>query len=133
MDDFIPHTSWIRDIPDSAPLMALSIPGAHNSCCVDGAFGLAETGEGNKFDVAVHIEEALCGDSADLYITFSGAFHLTARDYAETINLRLNDYLAGSSQGRVRIVVMDHFEEPQELVSNMIKTNFATGATGGDG
>jgi hypothetical protein len=89
-------------------------------------------GEDDKFNfVVAHIEEALCGDPGDLYITFSSAVDLTARGYAEAINPRLSDYLAESSQGRVGIIVMDYFEEPRELVSNVIKTNFMTGATGG--
>lgn len=89
-------------------------------------------GEDDKFDfVVAHIEEAMSGDPEDLYITFSSAVDLTARGYAEAINPRLNDYLAGSSQGRVGIIVMDHFEEPRELVSNVIKKNFATGAASG--
>jgi len=84
-----------------------------------------------KFNlVATHIEDARRGDPKDLYITFSSAVALTASDYARTMNPRLSDYLAESSQGRIGIIVMDYFEEPQELVSNVIKTNFATGTPG---
>ncbi|MGH3590275.1 MAG: hypothetical protein ACRDRF_04495, partial [Pseudonocardiaceae bacterium] len=44
------------------------------------------------------------------------------------INPRLNDYLSESPPGRVGIIAMDYFEEPRELVSNVIKMN-ATAAT----
>jgi 1-phosphatidylinositol phosphodiesterase len=83
-------------------------------------------GEDDKFDfVVTHVEDARNGDPKDLYITFSSAVDLTAHGYAETINPRLNDYLARSPQGRVGIMVMDYFEEPRELVSNVIKKNSA--------
>ncbi|MGH3871943.1 MAG: phosphatidylinositol-specific phospholipase C [Pseudonocardiaceae bacterium] len=85
-------------------------------------------GEDDKLDfVVAHIEEAMRGDPKDLYVTFSSAVDLTARGYAEMINPRLNDYLAGCPQGRVGIIVMDHFEEPRELVSNVIKMNASVG------
>jgi 1-phosphatidylinositol phosphodiesterase len=70
-----------------------------------------------------HIEEAKRGDPKDLYITFSSAVDLRASGYAKTINPRLNDYLAKSPNGRVGITAMDYFEEPRELVSNVIKMN----------
>jgi hypothetical protein len=73
--------------------------------------------------VVTHIEKARSGNLQDLYITFSSAVTLQASGYAETINPRLNDYLAESSEGRVGIVVMDYFEAPRELVSNVIKMN----------
>jgi 1-phosphatidylinositol phosphodiesterase len=85
-----------------------------------------DPGEDDKFDfVVTHVEDARKGDPKDLYITFSSAVDLTAHGYAETINPRLNDYLARSTQGRVGIIVMDYFEEPRELVSNVIKKNSA--------
>jgi hypothetical protein len=37
------------------------------------------------------------------------------------INSRLNGYLVESSKGRVEIIAMDYFEEPVELVSNVIE------------
>lgn len=43
MGEFISHASWMNDIPDDAPVTTLSIPGTHNSCCVDGLLGLAKT------------------------------------------------------------------------------------------
>lgn len=43
MNEYVPHASWMRDIPDDATVMNLSIPGTHNSCCVDGPLGLAKT------------------------------------------------------------------------------------------
>ncbi|MGH3671364.1 MAG: phosphatidylinositol-specific phospholipase C [Pseudonocardiaceae bacterium] len=87
-----------------------------------------DPGEDNKYDFMVtHIDEARRRDPKDLYITFSSAVNMKARGYAKTINSRLSDYLAGSSQGRVGIIAMDYFEEPGELVSNVIKTNFAAG------
>jgi phosphatidylinositol-specific phospholipase C-like protein len=43
MDELIPHTSWMRGIPDDAPLATLNIPGTHNSCSVDGPLGFAKT------------------------------------------------------------------------------------------
>jgi 1-phosphatidylinositol phosphodiesterase len=73
--------------------------------------------------VAAHLEEAKKGDPRDLYITFSSAVGLKAHGYAKTINPRLNNYLAESSNGRVGIIAMDYFEEPPELVSNVIKMN----------
>jgi 1-phosphatidylinositol phosphodiesterase len=81
-------------------------------------------GEDDKFDfVVAHLEDARRGDPGDLYITFSSAVALTAQGYAEAINPRLNAYLAGLPQGRVGIVVMDYFDQPRELVTNVIKTN----------
>ncbi len=77
-----------------------------------------------KYELVVaHLEEAKKGDPKDLYITFSSAVGLKAHGYAEIINPRLSDYLAESSKGRVGIIVMDYFEEPSELVSNVIKMN----------
>jgi hypothetical protein len=58
-----------------------------------------------------------------LYVTFSSAVGLTARGYVKKINPRLNNYLAGSSPGRVGIIVMDYFEEPRELAPHVIKAN----------
>jgi hypothetical protein len=63
------------------------------------------------------------GDLKDLYITFSSTVGLKAHGYADDINPRLSDYLVESSKGRVGIVAMDYFEEPPELVSNVIKMN----------
>ena len=89
-------------------------------------------GEDDKFDFVVsHLEEARRGNPKDLYITFSSAVDLTAHGYAKTINPRLNDYLKRSPPGRVGIIVMDFFEQPPELVSNVIKLNFTPEATGG--
>ncbi len=86
----------------------------------------------DKYELVVkHVEKAKRGDPEDLYITFSSAVTLQASGYSETINPRLNDYLAGSPPGRVGIIVMDYFEEPRELVSNVIKMNLTTGATNG--
>jgi hypothetical protein len=77
-----------------------------------------------KYELVVaHLGEAKKGDLKDLYITFSSAVGLKARGYAEVINPRLNDYLVESSKGRVGIIAMDYFEEPPELVSNVIKMN----------
>lgn len=86
--------------------------------------GLADE---DKYELVVtHIEEANHGDPEDLYITFSSAVDLKADGYAETINPRLSDYLAEISGGRVGIIVMDYFEKPSELVSNVIKMNQQT-------
>jgi hypothetical protein len=92
-------------------------------------------GEDDKYNfIITHIEEARRRDPRDLYITFSSAVNGKFRGYSKTINPRLNDYLAGSSQGRVGIIAMDYFEEPQELVPNVIKMNCAaTGATASHG
>jgi hypothetical protein len=49
------------------------------------------------------------------------------------MNPRLNDYLAESPPERIGIIVMDYFEEPRELVSNVIKANVTTGVTGTPG
>ena len=85
-------------------------------------------GDDDKFDfVVAHLEEAMRGAPGDLYITFSSAVHLTARGYAETINPRLNAYLAGSPRGRMGVIVMDYFDQPRELVANVIKVNTTTG------
>jgi hypothetical protein len=87
-------------------------------------------GEDDKFDYVVgHIEKARNGDLNDLYITFSSAVGLTARGYSDKINPRLSDYLAKSPPGRIGIIAMDYFEEPRELVTNVIKANVTTGVT----
>ncbi|HZS22508.1 MAG TPA: phosphatidylinositol-specific phospholipase C [Pseudonocardiaceae bacterium] len=81
-------------------------------------------GKDNKFNYVVdHIEKARCGDPNELYITFSSAVGLTARGYSNKLNLRLNNYLAKSSPGRIGIIAMDYYQEPKELVSNVIKAN----------
>ena len=81
-------------------------------------------GEMDKYDfIMEHIEEARRRDPRDLYITFSSAVTLKAIRYAKVINPRLSDYLAESPPGRVGIIVMDYFEEPRELVSNVIRMN----------
>ena len=81
-------------------------------------------GEDDKFDfVTTHMEEARRGDPEDLYITFSSAVDLTAHSYSRAINPRLDDHLAASSRGRIGIIVMDYFEEPQELTSRVIHMN----------
>ncbi|MCA1822006.1 MAG: phosphatidylinositol-specific phospholipase C [Pseudonocardia sp.] len=84
-------------------------------------------GEDDKFNfVVAHIEKARHGDPGELYITFASAVGMTARGYSKKINPRLNDYLAESPPGRIGIIVMDYFEEPRELVSNVIKANVTT-------
>lgn len=81
-------------------------------------------GKEDKFDfVVAHLEQARWGDPHDLFITFSSAVGLAAGGYAKTINPRLNNYLAESSPGRVGIIAMDYFEDPPELVSNVIRMN----------
>jgi 1-phosphatidylinositol phosphodiesterase len=93
-----------------------------------------DPGESKKYKFAIsHIEEARRRAPRDLYITFSSAVNLKARGYAKFINPRLSDYLAESPQGRVGIIVMDYFEEPRELVSNVIRTNFTAEAAAGQG
>lgn len=80
-------------------------------------------GDEDKYELIIaHLEEVKRGELRDLYITFSSAIVLSARGYAKTINPRLNDYLAESPRGRVGIIV-DYFEEPRGLVSNVIKMN----------
>ncbi|MGH3831970.1 MAG: hypothetical protein ACRDRS_16235 [Pseudonocardiaceae bacterium] len=77
-----------------------------------------------KYELVIaHLEEAKKGDPQDLYITFASAVALKARGYAEEINPRLSDYLAESPQGRVGIIALDYFEQPRELVSNVIAMN----------
>ncbi|MDQ3764777.1 MAG: phosphatidylinositol-specific phospholipase C [Actinomycetota bacterium] len=84
-------------------------------------------GVDNKFDYVVdHIEKARSGDPGELYITFASAVGPTARGYSKKINPRLNNYLAESSPGRIGIIAMDYFEQPRELVSNVIKANVTT-------
>lgn len=81
-------------------------------------------GEENKYDcIVAHIEEARKGDPSDLYITFASAVGMRAARYSKIINKYLNVYLAGLPRGRVGIVVMDYFELPRQLVSNVIKIN----------
>lgn len=81
-------------------------------------------GEENKYDcIVAHIEEARKGKPEDLYITFASAVGMKAARYSKIINRYLNVYLAGLSGGRVGIVVMDYFELPRQLVSNVIKIN----------
>jgi 1-phosphatidylinositol phosphodiesterase len=88
-----------------------------------------DPGEEAKYNfIITHLEEARRRDPRDFYITFSSAVNRAIRSYSKTINPRLNDYLAGSPQGRVGIIAVDYFEEPRELVSNVIKMNFATKA-----
>ncbi|MBV9030512.1 MAG: hypothetical protein JO364_09415 [Pseudonocardiales bacterium] len=81
--------------------------------------------------IVIHIEEAKKSDLKDLYITFSSAAEFTASDYAKAINPRLSDYLARPPRGRVGIIVMDYFENPPELVSNVIEMNQTSRLTGG--
>jgi 1-phosphatidylinositol phosphodiesterase len=84
-------------------------------------------GNDDKFDfVVTHIEKARHGDPNELYITFSSAVGPTARSYSKKINPRLNDHLAKSPPGRIGVIVMDYFEEPRELVSNVIRANITT-------
>ncbi|MCA1601339.1 MAG: phosphatidylinositol-specific phospholipase C [Acidobacteria bacterium] len=91
-------------------------------------------GDDDKFNfVVAHLEKARYGDPNELYITFSSAVGLTAQGYSKNINPRLNDYLAEFPPGRIGIIVMDYFEEPRELVSNVIKANVPTGVTGTPG
>jgi 1-phosphatidylinositol phosphodiesterase len=91
-------------------------------------------GDNDKFNfVVTHLEKARSGDPQELYITFSSAVGLTARGYSKKINPLLNDYLAESPPGRIGIIVMDYFEEPRELVSNVIKSNVTAGVTGASG
>ena len=81
-------------------------------------------GEENKYDcIVAHIEEARKGDPKDLYITFASAVGMKAARYSKIINKYLNVYLAGLPRGRVGIIVMDYFELPRQLVSNVIKIN----------
>lgn len=85
-----------------------------------------DPGDEDKYKYIIeHIEEARRRGPKELYITFSSAVTLKPHGYAKAINPRLNDYLASSPPGRVGIIVMDFFEEPSELVSNVIRMNFA--------
>lgn len=87
-------------------------------------------GEDDKFKFVVdHIENARRGNPDELFITFASAVGLTARGYSNKINPRLSDYLAEAPPGRLGIIVLDYFDEPPELVSNVIKANVATGMT----
>ena len=43
MDNLISHTSWMRDTSDHTRVTALSVPGTHDTCSVDGPFGLGKT------------------------------------------------------------------------------------------
>ena len=45
MGEFITNTSWMRYVADDASVMALSIPGTHDSCCVQGVLGVGKTQE----------------------------------------------------------------------------------------
>ena len=91
-----------------------------------------DPGEEDKYKfIVTHIEEARRRDPKDLYITFSSAVNLHARGYSKTINPCLNEYLAQLPRGRVGIIAMDYFEEPRELVSNVIRMNVMAGATAG--
>lgn len=81
-------------------------------------------GENNKYDcVAAHIDEARKGDSGELYITFASAVGMTASRYSKTINEYLNVYLSGFTKERIGIIVLDYFEQPRKLVSNVIRMN----------
>ena|SRR5918997_524997 len=42
-DEFISHSSWMTDIPDDVPVTTLSIPGTHDSACIDGPLDFAKT------------------------------------------------------------------------------------------
>ncbi|MGH3964445.1 MAG: phosphatidylinositol-specific phospholipase C [Pseudonocardiaceae bacterium] len=93
-----------------------------------------DPGENNKYNfIMTHIEEAGRRDPKDLYITFSSAVDLTtkANGYSRAINPRLSKYLAEAPRRRVGIIAMDYFDEPRELVLNVIKKNSTTGATDG--
>lgn len=83
--------------------------------------------------VVAHLEKARRGAPDELYITFSSAVGLTAHGYSKKINPRLNDYLAESPPGRIGIIATDYFEEPRELVYNVIKANVPTDSTSAPG
>jgi hypothetical protein len=81
-------------------------------------------GEDNKYDcIIAHMDDARRGDFADLYITFASAVGMTANRYSKTINEYLNVYLSGLTKERIGIIVLDYFEQPRKLVSNVIKMN----------
>jgi 1-phosphatidylinositol phosphodiesterase len=85
-------------------------------------------GEDSKYDcINSHIEEARRGDPGDFYITFASAVGVKAIRYSKIINKYLNIYLAGLPEGRVGIIVTDYFEQPGDLVSNVIKMNGRVG------
>jgi 1-phosphatidylinositol phosphodiesterase len=87
-----------------------------------------DPGEDDKYNFTLdHIKKAKNGDLRDLYITFSSAVGLRAVGYSKAINPRLSDYFEKSPRGRIGIVAMDYFEKPQELVPNVIKTNWRAG------
>jgi len=48
---------------------------------------------------------------------------MKAARYSKIINKYLNVYLAGLPRGRTGIIVLDYFELPRKLVSNVIKIN----------
>src|ERR687893_2176345 len=41
--EVISHNAWMADIPDEMLVTALSIPGTHDSGCIDGPMGFAQT------------------------------------------------------------------------------------------
>jgi hypothetical protein len=56
MNEFIPHASWMRDIPEDTPVTALSIPGTHNSASIGGLFGFAQT---QNLDLATQLDRGI--------------------------------------------------------------------------
>ncbi|MGH3794511.1 MAG: phosphatidylinositol-specific phospholipase C [Pseudonocardiaceae bacterium] len=81
-------------------------------------------GEDNKYDCLIaHIDEARRGEFGDFYIAFASAVGMKSSRYSKIINKYLNAYLSGLPRGRIGIIVMDYFEQPRKLVSNVIKMN----------
>jgi 1-phosphatidylinositol phosphodiesterase len=39
----ISQSSWMGDLPDDVPVTAMSIPGTHDSACIEGPLGIAKT------------------------------------------------------------------------------------------
>jgi 1-phosphatidylinositol phosphodiesterase len=49
-------SSWMGDIPDNVLVTALSIPGTHDSGCIDGPMGLAKT---QNLDLAEQLDSGI--------------------------------------------------------------------------
>ena len=108
MGEFITHASWMRYVPDDTSLMALSIPGTHNSCCVHGILGVGKTQEldlpdqlnaGIRFldirfthyqdNLCVH-HDVICTEKSYVDI-LTTCFHFLKQHPSETILMSVDD------------------------------------------
>lgn len=89
MADFVSHCSWMRNIPDSARLTTLNIPGTHDSCSTDGPLGFAKTqnlGLADQLNAGIRFLDIRLAHYQDNLFAHHNAVHM-GQSWADILNI----------------------------------------------